>query len=74
MKKNENNAIFGNIGHVSLQMGGSPEVMDTGKCIAAVHADCDFLLQYYDMRKVARTGEVDAMSKVKDVLNGASYS
>ena len=36
--------------------------------------DCDFLLKYYDMRKVARTGEVDAMRKAKDVLNGASYS
>ena len=50
------------------------EVMETDKYLAAVHADCDFLLKYYDMRKVARTGEVDAMSKAKDVLNGASYS
>ena len=50
------------------------EVMETDKYLAAVHADCDFLLKYHDMRKVARTGEVDAMSKAKDVLNGASYS
>jgi len=50
------------------------ELMETDKYLAGVHADCDFLLKYYDMRKEARTGEIDAMSKAKDVLNGASYS
>jgi len=50
------------------------ELMETDKYLAGVHADCDFLLKYYDMRKEARTGEIDAMAKAKDVLNGASYS
>jgi predicted nucleic acid-binding Zn-ribbon protein len=50
------------------------ELMETDKYLAGVHADCDFLLKYYDMRKEARTGEIDAMGKAKDVLNGASYS
>jgi len=50
------------------------ELMETDKYLAGVHADCDFLLKYYDMRKEARTGEVDAMGKAKDVLNGANYS
>jgi len=50
------------------------ELMETDKYLAGIHADCDFLLKYYDMRKEARTGEVDAMGKAKDVLNGASYS
>jgi len=50
------------------------ELMETDKYLAGVHADCDFLLKYFDMRKEARTGEIDAMGKAKDVLNGASYS
>merc|ERR1719453_177659 len=50
------------------------EMMETDKYLAGVHADCDFLLKYYDMRKEARTGEIDAMGKAKDVLNGADYS
>jgi len=50
------------------------ELMETDKYLAGLHADCDFLIKYYDMRKEARTGEIDAMSKAKDVLNGASYS
>jgi len=49
------------------------ELMETDKYLAGVHADCDFLIKYYDMRKEARTGEIDAMGKAKDVLNGASY-
>jgi len=49
------------------------ELMETDKYLAGVHADCDFLLKYFDMRKEARTGEIDAMGKAKDVLNGASY-
>jgi len=50
------------------------ELMETDKYLSGVHADCDFLLKYYDMRKEARTGEIDAMGKAKDVLNGASYA
>merc|ERR1719345_41512 len=50
------------------------EQMETEKFIGGLHADCDWLLKYYDMRKEARTNEIDAMSKAKDVLNGADYS
>merc|ERR1711957_939879 len=50
------------------------EQMETEKYIGGLHADCDWLLKYYDMRKEARTNEVDAMGKAKDVLNGADYS
>jgi septal ring factor EnvC (AmiA/AmiB activator) len=50
------------------------ELMETDKYLSGLHADCDFLIKYYDMRKEARTGEIDAMGKAKDVLNGADYS
>jgi len=50
------------------------ELMETDKYLSNLHADCDFLIKYYDMRKEARVGEIDAMGKAKDVLNGASYS
>merc|ERR1719281_1044602 len=42
--------------------------------IAALHAECDWLLQYFDVRKEARTSEIDALGKAKAVLNGADYS
>merc|ERR1719298_356314 len=52
----------------------SIEAMETAKYIAGLHADCDWLLKYYDARKEARTGEIASLEKAKDVLNGADYS
>jgi len=49
------------------------DLMKTGQLIGALHSECDFLLKYYDVRKEARTGEIDAMGKARDVLNGADY-
>merc|ERR1719345_421327 len=50
------------------------EQMETAKFIGGLHADCDWLLKYYEMRKEARTNEIGAMAKAKDVLSGADYS
>jgi len=50
------------------------QLMENDKMIGSLHAECDFLLRYYDLRKEARTGEIDALSKAKDVLRGADYS
>jgi chromosome segregation ATPase len=50
------------------------ELAATNDYIANLHLECDFLLKYYDMRKEARTNEIDAMEKAKAVLNGADYS
>jgi len=46
----------------------------TQKYLASMHSDCDWLLKYYDMRKQARTDEIDSLVKAKAVLNGADYS
>jgi len=50
------------------------ELMATEKYIASLHAECDWLLQYFDARKEARAGEVDSLQKAKAVLSGADYS
>jgi len=50
------------------------ELMETDKYIAGLHAECDWLLQNFDARQSARTGEIDALGKAKDVLSGADYS
>merc|ERR1711957_636257 len=52
----------------------STELMETDKYLSEVHAECDWLLKFFDVRSEARTGEIDAMGKAKDVLNGADYS
>jgi len=42
--------------------------------IRDLHADCDFLLENYDLRAEARANEIDALGKAKAVLSGADYS
>jgi len=50
------------------------EDMETAKYIAGLHEECDWLLKYFDARESARTGEIEALGKAKDVLSGADYS
>jgi len=50
------------------------ELMATMKYISSLHAECDWLLQYFEARKEARADEVDSLKKAKAVLSGADYS
>jgi len=46
----------------------------TMKYIASLHAECDWLLKFFEIRKEARASEIDALGKAKAVLSGADYS
>jgi len=50
------------------------EAMETAKYIGGLHEECDWLLKYFDARKAARAGEIDALGKAKAVLSGADFS
>merc|ERR1712224_768126 len=50
------------------------ELGATLQYIQSLHAECDWLLQYFDVRKEARDSEVDALGKAKAVLSGADFS
>merc|ERR1719478_623707 len=49
-------------------------LMATLEHIASLHAECDWLLQYYQVRKEARAGEVESLETAKAVLSGADFS
>merc|ERR1719380_244172 len=38
-----------------------------------LHMQCDFLLQNYDLRKEARTNEVESLKTAKAILSGANF-
>merc|ERR1719316_1257994 len=44
--------------------------MATLEHIQSLHAECDWLLQYYTVRKEARAGEVESLKTAKAVLSG----
>merc|ERR550537_1650300 len=56
------------------KMAVSAELQDTKEIIANLHKECDWLLSKYEERKAARTNEIEALKKAKDVLKGADYS
>merc|ERR1719506_491625 len=48
--------------------------MATLEHIQSLHAECDWLLQYFQVRKEARAGEVESLKTAKAVLSGADFS
>merc|ERR1719218_236766 len=50
------------------------ELGATVQYIQSLHNECDWLLQYFDVRKEARTSEIDALGKAKAVPSGADFS
>jgi len=60
--------------HRAEKASGARELMAVHKYIASLHAECDWLLQYFDVRKEARAGEIDSLVKAKAILSGSDYS
>eukprot|EP00444_Apocalathium_aciculiferum_P037967 CAMPEP_0183484090 /NCGR_PEP_ID=MMETSP0370-20130417/178742_1 /TAXON_ID=268820 /ORGANISM="Peridinium aciculiferum, Strain PAER-2" /LENGTH=730 /DNA_ID=CAMNT_0025677377 /DNA_START=88 /DNA_END=2280 /DNA_ORIENTATION=+ len=60
--------------HGATLKATTSELMATDKYISSLHAECDWLMQYFDVRKAARTDEIDSLGKAKDVLSGADYA
>merc|ERR1719245_1307241 len=60
--------------HKDYKADAAKELMATMKYIHSLHGECDWLVKYYDVRKDARSGEMDSLKKAKAVLSGADYS
>merc|ERR1719316_1818366 len=50
------------------------DLKQVGTVIADLHAACDFIMQNFDLRKEARTNEIEGLKNAKAVLSGASFS
>merc|ERR1719232_2293996 len=60
--------------HTDAKAESTKELAGVGEYIGSLHGECDWLLQYYDVRKEARTSEIEAIGKAKAVLSGADFS
>merc|ERR1712176_725044 len=49
-------------------------LMATLEYISSLHGECDWLIQYFEVRKEARTGEIDSLKTAKSVLSGADFA
>merc|ERR1719506_3261475 len=61
-------------GHRETHSSTENEMAATMQYIHSLHSECDWLVQYYDIRKEARASEIDALGKARAVLSGADYS
>merc|ERR1719456_1728555 len=50
------------------------ELMGQLEYMEGLHKECDWLMKTFDVRKSARTGEIESLEKAKAVLNGADFS
>jgi len=60
--------------NTDAKTSASNELGATLQYIQSLHNECDWLLQYFEVRKEARTSEIDALGKAKAVLSGADFS
>jgi len=60
--------------HKEGKASAGKELMAVTQVISNLHAECDWLLKYAEVRTEARASEIDALGKAKAVLNGADYS
>uniref|UniRef100_A0A7S1WLY1 Uncharacterized protein n=1 Tax=Alexandrium catenella TaxID=2925 RepID=A0A7S1WLY1_ALECA len=60
--------------HKDAKASSTNELAATLRFISSLHAECDWLLQYFDVRKEARASEIDALGKAKAVLSGSDYA
>merc|ERR1719247_2613176 len=49
------------------------ELANVQTAISDLHGTCDFIVQNYDLRKEARTNEIDALKNAKAMLSGANF-
>jgi len=61
-------------GNEDDKASAAKELAATNKYIASLHAECDWLTKYYQVRKQARADEMDSLGNAKAALSGADYS
>merc|ERR1719486_1361630 len=60
--------------NTEAKTSATQELGATNQYIQSLHNECDWLLQYFSVRKEARNSEIDALGKAKAVLSGADFS
>jgi len=56
------------------KLSTTQSLMGTAKYVGGLHKECDFLLKNMEVRKQARTAEIDALVNAKGVLRGVDVS
>merc|ERR1719499_2531734 len=55
------------------QLGNQEELDKLNALLKAHHAECDYVMKYFDIRQEARQEEMDAIKDAKAILSGANF-
>merc|ERR1719172_122896 len=50
------------------------ELTKLSELLTNLHADCDFVMKYFEIRQAARQDEMNAIEEAKAILSGANFS
>jgi len=74
-KESQKAGLEGDLGDANKSHKESTaEFMALQAYTAELHGSCDFLVENFDLRRTARSSEIDAITKATAVLSGADYS
>jgi len=59
--------------HGEAKVSANKELAATAEYQGSLHAECDWLMQHYDVRSEARTTEIDSLTNAKAILSGADF-
>merc|ERR1719362_2615190 len=60
--------------HVQSKEAEQKELTAIMRYMESLHLECDWLLKYFDVRKAARSSEIDALGNSRAILRGADFS
>merc|ERR1719272_121736 len=67
-------AEIGKVANEDSKMAEFKELTATKQYEGQLHAECDWLMQNFDLRKTMRAEERDNLKQAKAVLSGADFS
>merc|ERR1719440_1945221 len=56
------------------QLQNDEELAKLNELLTGIHAECDYVLKYFDIRQRARADEMSAIEEAKAILSGAKFS
>jgi len=57
----------------AAQLANEQDLAKLNELLTGIHADCDWILKYFDIRQKARAEEIDAIQEAKAILSGANF-
>ena len=56
------------------QLANGEKLEKLGSLLTGLHANCDYIVKYFDLRQKYRAEEMDSIEEAKAILSGANFA